>query len=330
MLKPAGYGILLMAFLAAVLPTPASAQQQKYAAERAVLVRAAIIRISPNAGAEKLVTAERGREAVILERANGWAHVMVTLPPVNLEPQVMDMQPEPRHMTGWMLDKGLISATTPNGDQILFGEAVDSENEASRRGGRRGAAVDARRLYARVAEYFPHSPLAGEALYRAADIAWQLDAAERATRPSARARDPRDRIEIPEDEMKKVERKYPHTKWADLAAWHFIENKICGDWAAESKCPEREAEVYQKYADEHPDSPTAVEALYDVAYRYAALIEMYRTEGDARKSDDARQRAIAAAQKLLAKNPPVDWAARAQRLLYMVQMGVPVYGSAVE
>ena len=89
-----------------------------------------------------------------------------------------------RNVTGWIVDKGVITAATPDGDKIIFGEAVDSEAEASRRGGRKGAAQDAMRLYARLAEYFPTSPLAAEAAYRSADIRWQIEAIDAATRPS--------------------------------------------------------------------------------------------------------------------------------------------------
>ena len=45
---------------------------------------------------------------------------------------------------------------------------------ASRRG-RRDAAQDAMRLYYRVYDLMPTSPLAAEALYRAADIRWQIE-----------------------------------------------------------------------------------------------------------------------------------------------------------
>ena len=38
---------------------------------------------------------------------------------------------------------------------------MDSEAQASRRGGRKFAAQDALRLYERLAEYFPKSPYAG-------------------------------------------------------------------------------------------------------------------------------------------------------------------------
>ncbi|HVP63766.1 MAG TPA: hypothetical protein VMT82_02650 [candidate division Zixibacteria bacterium] len=299
-------------------------------AERAVFVRAAVIYISPDSTSAKLATADRGREAAILEKSNEWAHIIATLPPaLNAPAQPLEEQ-QPRSVTGWVLSKGLITASTPKGDEIMFGEAVDSESEASRRGGRRGAAGDARRLYARTAEYFPNSPLAAEAAYRAADIQWQLDKSDLETRPSARARDPRDRMTINDELMRQVEKKYRGTKWSDLAAFHLVENKLCGDWAAQSKCPEKEAEVYEKYVQDHPNSPAAPEALYDAAYRYAALIEIYKVEGNANKAPGAAQRAIATAQRISGKNPNPDWNARAQRLIYMVQNNIPVYGSNLE
>ena len=91
-------------------------------------------------------------------------------------------------------------------------------------------------------------------------------------------RDPELRAQIDEDYMRKVMKKYPHTKWADLAAYHLIENKLCGDWEAQAKCPEMEAGLYLKYADEYPQSPKTPEALYKAAWRYSALIEIYKTQ----------------------------------------------------
>ena len=75
--------------------------------------------------------------------AANWVHVEANLT-------------EERTVTGWVLDKGVVRASTPNGDKILFGEAVDSEDQASRRHGRNGAAQDAMRLYYRVCRIFPH------------------------------------------------------------------------------------------------------------------------------------------------------------------------------
>ena len=72
--------------------------------------------------------------------------------------------------------------------------------------------------------------------------------------------------------------------------------------------------AYEKYAAEHPDSPDAAEALYDAAWRYAALIEIYKTEDQAKKSEESKAKAFAVAQKVASQTAQVDWAARAQRL----------------
>jgi len=57
------------------------------------------------------------------------------------------------------------------------------EDQASRRRGRRDAAQDALRLYYRIYDLMPASPLAAEALYRAADIRWQIERSDVMTRP---------------------------------------------------------------------------------------------------------------------------------------------------
>src|SRR5437660_12591364 len=93
--------------------------------------------------------------------------------------------------------------------------------------------------------------------------------------------------------MKEVMMKFTGTKWAELAASHLIDNKLCGDWQGSSKCPEKEAGTYAKYAAEHPQSPAAPEALYDDASRCSALIELYKPENDANNSDDSKGKAIA-------------------------------------
>lgn len=293
------------------------------AAERGVMVRVAQIYLSPDTNSPKIATIDRGREVAIIEKTRDWLHVLATLS----EPTELS---EGRDVSGWILDKGIVRAATPNGDKVLFGEAVASEQEASRRGGRKGADKDALRLYYRAAEYFPQSPVAGEALYRAADIRWQIDRADIFGRPSGRG-DPSSRLYgINEDLMKQVIKKFPHTKWADLAAFHLLDNKLCGDWQGESKCAEKEAEVYEKYADEHSQSPVAAEALYNAAYRRSALIELYKNDGKSNHIGDAKAKAVALAQRIVANFPQSDWADRAQTLLYKLDQGIPTYGTAVE
>src|SRR5438477_1761404 len=285
-----------------------------FAAERGRLVRVGNLYLSPDPSSAKLADVERGREVVILETSRDWVHVEANLT-------------EERAVTGWMLDKGVIRASTPNGDKVLYGEAVDSEDQASQRRGRRGAAQDAMRLYYAVAETFPKSPLAAEAMYRSADIRWQIEKTDVSVRPSAREREAFLREGMDEKYMKEVMKKFPGTKWAELAAFHLIDNKLCGDWQGSSKCPEKEAGIYEKYAAEYPQSPAAAEALYHAAYRWSALIEIYKSEEQLKKSDEAKGRAIAVAEKAIAQAGQSDWGPRARRLLYMVQQGIPTYGN---
>ena len=284
---------------------------------RGTPIRVSSIYLSPDTSSNKLAEIDRGREVVILESNRDWLHVEAALT-------------EEKLVTGWMMNKGVVQGSTPNGDKIVFGEAVDSEDQASQRHGRRGAAQDAMRLYYRTAEYFPNSPLAGEAMYRSADIRWQIDKAEVMSRPSAKEKEAYLREGMDEQFMKEVIKKFPGTKWADLAAFHLIENKLCGDWQGSTKCPDKEAEMYEKYASDHPQSPALVEALYDAAWRRSALIEMYKTEDQSKKSDESRGKAIALAQRAIAQGAQSDWGARAQLLLFMIEQNIPTYGNGVD
>jgi outer membrane protein assembly factor BamD (BamD/ComL family) len=283
-------------------------------AERAIMVREAYIYISPDETSTRMANLARGQEVAILEKSHEWLHI------TQVDGSV----------SGWILDKGVVRTSTPEGDKIVFGAAADAEAEASRRYGRKGADKDAMRLYRRMAEYFPQSPLAGEALYRAADIRWQLDALDVNTRPSARERNPLLRGEIDEDWMREVMKKFPGTKWADMAAYHLIENKLCGDWAGDTKCPEKESELYEKYVRERPQSPDAAEALYQAAWRQAALIQMYKDDGNAGRSNGARNKAAALARQIASQYPQTDWGARAQTLIYMIEQNIPTSGNTIQ
>jgi outer membrane protein assembly factor BamD (BamD/ComL family) len=303
-----------------------------HAAERAALVREAVIYLSPDTNSAKLGQAGRGREIILLDRSRNWLHVEALLGFAQTpDPAfVEDEDIEGKTITGWIVDSGAVWAVTPNGDRILFGAAVDAEDEASRRHGRRGADQDALRLYRRIFDLFPTSPLAGEGLYRAADIKWQLEKSDVMTRPSARERDPSLRQGMDEQPMKQVMKKFPGTKWAELAAFHLLDNKLCGDWQGSSKCPDKEAEMYEKYVKEHPQSPAAPEALYNATSRRAALVEIYKTEEQPKKSEESKSRALALAQQLVSQYPQSDWSARGQTLLFLLQQGVPTFGNATQ
>jgi hypothetical protein len=295
-------------------------------AQRGTLVHEESIRVGPSADSARLGEAGRGHELVIIDTSRDWVHVEAILRAPSRDRDT-DEEEEGKIITGWVPAKALVSSSTPNGDKIIFGEAAASEDQASRRHGRRDAAQDAERLYYRVYDLFPTSPLAAEALYRAADIRWQIERSDVLTRPSARERDPYLRGQIDEEWMKLVIKKFPGTKWADLAAFHLIDNKLCGDWQGASRCPEKEAEMYEKYANEHEQSPAAPEALYDAAWRRSALIEIYKTEANQKKAEEAKNRALALAQKIVTQYSQSDWSLRAQDLIFYVQQGVPTWGN---
>ena len=280
--------------------------------------------------AARVTSVTPGRELVIAERSDKWLRVFA-----NTDAEVVTSSDAPvfgnetnaQPISGWILDRGVVSSETPKGDAILFGEAVSTEILASQSHPPPDAAQTARRLYRMVVDLFPQSPRAAEAMWRAADIRWQLQKADSFSRPSAHEKENYLREQMDETEMKKIQKLYPHTKWADLAAYDMIDNKVCGDWQGSEKCPEKEAEIYTKYADEHPDSPKAAQALYVAAWREASAGDMYQSDNEEKKSNDARARAKDLAGRVQAKYSDSDYAARAAGLVYKMEQQIPIYGN---
>ncbi len=308
------FGILLLAILWGI----ASFAADK---EHGTVIREATLQAAPGPVSEKLAEVGRGSDLVVLERNNAdaqpWIKVLVTLSEGDKE----------RQLTGWLSVKSLVTSSTPNGDMIIFGQAADSEQRAEERGGRKGAAQDAMRLYARVADFFPSSSLAAEATWRSADIRWQLEKNDVA-HIASRDLGPGERKLMDERFMQEVIRKFPASKWADLAAYDLIDNKVCGSWRALAECPLKEATAYEQYARAHPQSPKATEALFNAAWRHAVLVDIYRIDGDNNKSDGARKKAIELAKELAGQSSQGDWKPRAFDLVYKLEHKVPVYGPA--
>ena len=294
--------------------------------EHATNIHDTTLYVLPGGNSEKLMRLDRGRDLVVLERSNmdnnPWIKVLATI--VDRE------QEKVREITGWLTAKNVVTVSTPNADQIIFGEAADSEQQAEQRGGRKGAAQDAMRLYFRMQEFFPNSPLAPEAMWRSADIQWQLEKTQVMSRPSARDMDPDARTPIEDEFMKQVIKKHPHSKWADLAAYDMIDNKLCGEWKGLAKCPEKESEIYEKYAHEHPQSPKAAESLYNAAWRQAALVDIYKINNENDKVANARRKALALAQEVANQFSQGDWKPRALDLAYKVEKNVPTFGGSPE
>jgi len=300
-----------------VLASMAALAAGAYAAEpeRATLIREDSLYASAGAHAQNLSHVGRGSALTILERNNAdgqpWLKISMA---ADQEAQVS------REVTGWLPAKAVVTGATAIGDQIIFGQAVDSEHQAEERGGRKGAAEDALRLYSRVAELFPGSPLAAEAMWRAADIRWQL----------ARTAFVRTGKTMEEKYLQAVIAKFPQSKQAELAAYDLLDSKLCQEWRGQAECPQKESAVYEQYAREHPQSAKAAEALYNAAWRQAALTDIYRIENDNAKSEAARKRATALAQEIAGQYPQGDWKPRALDLIYKLEKKIPVYGAFIE
>jgi hypothetical protein len=331
--------LLALAAIALCAALPAMAQKKPQqqvkpmAGPRATSLRIAVLYVAPETSSQKVDRVQIGREMVVAEKSGPWLRVYANTDIEEArgnDAPVFDTSDTPPPVSGWIQAKGIVVETTPNGDQILMGEAANQEALASDPRGPANAAKSARYLYRRLVEMFPNSPLAPEATWRAADDQWQIQKADASSRSSAKERDAYMREQMDEDEMKKVLKYYPKTRWAALAAFELIDNKLCGDWQGSPKCPEKESEYFEKYADEYPDGPRTAQALYQAVYRQAVLVNMDAADGSDKRADEAHNRAKALADRLKDKFPQSDYTWRAGTLLYKLDQNVPVYGIDLE
>ncbi len=299
----------------------------------ATLVREANLYANPDESAGPIADILPGRELVIAERNGKWLRVFAntdTPDTRQADVPVFGTEGQAQPISGWILDKGTVDTNTPNGDLVLFGAADNLEQQAAVPDPPPHVAEEARLLYRRIVTMYPQSPWVAQAMYRAADIRWQIQKADAASLPSAHEKANYLREQMDEDEMKKVQKYFPHTKWADMAAFDLIDNKLCGDWQGSEKCPEQETDYYLKYVDEHPDSPNAAEALYDAIWRQAAAGDMWQADGNGKRADEDRGHARGIFTRLEQKYPDSAYTARAASLIYKVDQGIAVYGSSRE
>jgi hypothetical protein len=300
------------------------------AGPRATALRVTWLYVTPDAGSQKVDRVQPGRELVVAERSGSWLRVYANTDIQEMQDSrdtpIVGEDQAPPPISGWMQAKGIVIESTTNGDQILMGAAATEESLASDPRGPINAAKVARLLYRRAAEMFPNSQIAGEAAWRSADIQWQLQKADFSTLHSAKEKDAYMRQQMDEDEMKKVIKVFPGTRWADLAAFDLIDNKLCGDWQGQVQCPEKEAEIYEKYAQEHPDGPRTAQALYLAIYRQAVLNDMYTADGKDGKAEKAKNQARELYARLKDKFATSDYSWRAGALVYKLDEGIPVYG----
>lgn len=323
-------GVLLAAAVAGAEKKPELVKPM--AGPRAVALRQTILYVAPDKQSQKLDRVEIGREMVVAERSGPWIRVYANTDVAQMQDQrdmpllgseESDNKPP---VSGWMEAKGIVAETTANGDRILMGEAANQEALAEDPRGPINAALSARLLYRRLVEMFPQSPLEPEAAWRTADIQWQIEKAEARTRPSTRAKEAYLRAQMDESELKQVMKLHPGTRQADLAAFDLLDNKLCGDWQGDPKCPTKEAELYEKYAAEHRESPRAAQALYQAVYRLAVASDLYAANGEKGKSRAAHAHAAELSAQLKERFPASDYSCRAGALVYKLDEGIPVYG----
>jgi hypothetical protein len=327
-LRWSGLGVVLLLACSTVWAQKKDKAGYDHAA-RATVLHEAVVYVAADPESQKVSLVTPGHEVVIVERSAPWVKVFAN---TDVEDDRED-KPEfgdesaPQPMSGWIRDKGVVSAATPGGDTILYGAAANLEEAAAQPNAPKGAAMAAHMLYRRVWEYFPQSPLAQEAMWRSADIRWQLNKHDISTLPSAKEQDASLRPQIFDGEMKKIVKSYPGSKYAAMAAFEMLDNKLCGDWQGLPKCPEMEASLYEKYAQQFPDGPRTAEALYNATYREAVVVTMYTVEENKKKADAAAARTQSLAQQVQSKFPQSDYAARAVSIAFRVQQGINIYGN---
>ena len=303
--------------------------QKPIAGPRATALQVTWLYVSADLGAQKVDRVQPGREMVVAEKSGDWIRVYAN---TDIEEEhtsdqpIFDTADTPPPISGWMQAKGVVIENTPNGDQVLLGAAAEQEALALDPRGPINAARTAHLLYRRLVEMFPNSPLDAEAAWRAADVLWQIQKADASTRPSAKEQAPYLRQQMDEDALKHVIRDFPRTKEADMAAYELLDNKLCGDWQGQEKCPEKESEAYEKFAAEHPDGPRTAQALYQATYRQGALADMYAADNNDKKSQAAHDHARDLAARLREKFPQSDYTARATMLVFKLDQRIPVYG----
>jgi hypothetical protein len=306
--------------------------QKPLAGPRATALRVTWLYISPAESAQKVSRVQIGREMVVSEKSGNWLRVYANTDVQEMQdqrdqPWIGGENDTPPPISGWLQARGVVEETMPDGDQILMGEAANQEAAANDPRGPAHAAQNARLLYRRVVEMFPNSPLAPEAAWRSADIGWQIQKADQATRPSAKEQAPYMREGIDDAEMKKILKYFPHTPQAAKAAYEMLDNKLCGDWQGQEKCPEHEAELYEKYATEYPDGPRTAQALYQSIYRNTVLVDMFHADNNNdKKADAAKKQAHDLLDRIRQKFPQSDYTDRAAALVFKIDQGIPVYG----
>lgn len=292
--------------IAALLLTAVSAlgAQSAVTLQKAVTLVAAPIYLSPDATSTHVGAVRPGEPVGIQSSTGGFVQVFTGV-------------------SGWMRNQGLVRLDDPRAPELIFGAAVQLEDQAEDSAGQRQAALDAARLYLDIYDDFPTAARAAEALYRGAEIRWEI-----ALNEMPRRRTPQER-QFPNDNgLKRVISKFPATPWAARAAYQLlIQHFTCGDWVAKPECVGKEADTYHDYVKKYPNGPSTARAAYDALYREAIAWTLYTAPGPHHDTGKAAQyqRAVASdAAEMARLYAGTDWAAQASFLAFTVGEGTPL------
>ena len=188
-------------------------------ATRSTVLHVANVYVMADSANPPITTVSPGHEIVVQQHNGDWVSVFANTDAKDetdpdSKPAFEDPGSNPDPSSGWIRDKGIVGPTTAHGDIILFGAAAEFESQASQPHPPKDAAAAAHRLYQRVVDYFPDSPLAPEALFRAADIRWQLDKLDISDLPSAHEQQAFLRPQLYEGELRRVMKLYPNSDFA--------------------------------------------------------------------------------------------------------------------
>ncbi len=226
----------------------------------------------------------------------------------------------PGKNVGWTLANGVVVLDdNPRAPALLFEAAESVAREDSPEAWHAAA-----RLFRKAASLGHDGPYGAEARWRAAELAWRIEArAKAAISPSGAAA-----------ELAGVVRAYPKTRAAAEADFLLLRTGLCEYWEGTPGCPEAEIEMIAKYLENYRDSPRTAELRYALAYRHAALVEIYLQQGQphfsAEKAVEHKAKAREVVESLLrqkegAASFDASWAARGERLLWSLDHNIGVF-----
>ncbi len=216
---------------------------------------------------------------------------------------------------GWTLANGLVILdANPRAAALLYEAADGIAQEDSLEAWRTAA-----RLFRKAAALAQGGPYVPAALYRAAELTRLADV--RANGPLAQT--------AATNELASLVRSYPKTPVAARAAFLLLRSSLCDSWDGTPGCPESEIGLISRYLVDYPESEKVHELRHAIAYRHAALVEIYLEQGkayfSAEKAVEHKAKAREVVELLLQKAPGSLWAARGERLLWSLENNVGVY-----